>query len=58
MIEKIFFHIKTNLFSESLNYRFVKLKYCREISKILNIFPFDNLTKDISNNFNTKIDNN
>lgn len=55
--EKIFSDIQTNLFSESLNSRFVKLKYCKEVGKILNINSFADLTKDISKYFNTKVDN-
>ena len=57
MTEKIFSNIQTNLFSETLNSKFMKLKYCYQISKILNIFPLENLTIDISNKFNSVIDN-
>ena len=55
--EKIFLSIQTNLFSETLNSRFLKLKYCRELGKILNINSFENLTKDISKYFSTIVDN-
>jgi len=55
--EKIFSDIQTNLFSESLNSRFIKIKYTHEVGKILNIFSFENLTKDISKNFNNIVDN-
>lgn len=57
LTEKIFSDIQTNLFSESLNSRFIKLKYAQEVGKILNIFSFENLTKDISKYFNTNVDN-
>ena len=55
--EKLFSNIQTNLFSETLNSKIIKLKYCYEIGKILNIFPLENLTIDISNKFNSVIDN-
>jgi hypothetical protein len=55
--DKIISNIQTNLFSETLNSRFLKLKYCSELGKILNIFSFENLTKDISKYFSTIVDN-
>jgi hypothetical protein len=55
--KKIFSDIENNLFSETLNSRFLKIKYCREIGKILNINSWDNLTKNITKYFNTNIEN-
>jgi hypothetical protein len=55
---KIINSIETNLFIETLNNKYTKIKIGKELMTILNIYKLEELTKDITKNFNNIITNN
>jgi hypothetical protein len=50
--DKITESIYNNLFIETVKNKFMKIKICKELLNILEIYNIDNLNKDISKNFN------
>jgi hypothetical protein len=54
---KIIESVETNLFIETLKNKYTKIKICKELMNILNISKLEDLTKDITKNFNNIIKN-
>jgi hypothetical protein len=52
-----FSFVETNLFIETLKNKYTKIKICKELMNILNISKLEDLTKDITKNFNNIIKN-
>jgi hypothetical protein len=55
--KKLSISIEENLFVETLKNKYSKIKICKELMKTLNINNFDDLTKGVSKNFNSVIEN-
>jgi hypothetical protein len=55
---KIIESIERNLFIETLKNKYTKIKICKELMNILNIKQLEDLTKQITTNFNNIIKNN
>ena len=52
----IFLHF--DKYKDKDNNKYKKIKICKELMDVLQIYSLDNLTKDVTTKFNTKIDNN